>query len=283
MADYYGCARGLPDSVEDRYTTYHGGGVYPAGAAPDPLGGFTAGHTTWGRLNQSAIMGGYTPYTGTFGTVGTASAATATTLTGSTESGPTHVANDMAGYTLQVGPNASGTGSKVYGLVISNTSGTTPVYTVDRWYNSATPGGAAGTTPNATAFYQVLNGPPAFFVVLTSDTTAFSLGGAAGTADASLITTRLTSEPTTQPTGLLRKIGVITIGTGTWINTVTFTIQGGDTGLPYTVGKAALSPSVVPDIGGTAGALTYMTLVSPTAVLSAAGDALTTTWTFTET
>jgi len=281
LADYFDCPRGLPANVEDTHTTYHGSGVYPPGAAPDPVASVEMMHTTWGCLNQSFVMGGYTPYTGTSGSVGTASASSATTLTGSSESGPTHATNDAAGYTLQVGPNASGTGSKVYGLVISNTSGTTPVYTVDRWYNPATPGGAAGTTPNATSFYQILNGPSAMFVALTTDSTVPSFGGTAATADAPLITTLLTGEIAAQPTGLLRKVGVITIGAHTWINTVSFTIQSGDTSLPTTIAKAALSPSVVPALAG-GGALTYMSTMTA-ATLALSGDSLTLTWTFTET
>jgi hypothetical protein len=277
LADYFDCPRGAPDNVEDLYLTVHGGGIYPPGAAPDPLSDFKALHTTIGRVNQANVMGGF----GYLGTVGTATAATATTLTGSAETGVTHVANDCAGQYLVVGPNAAGTGSKVFGLILSNTSGTTPVYTVDRWYDTATPGGAAGTTPNATAFYQVVNGgPPAVFVALSTDTTAKSLGGTAGTADAPTLAQVLTGEFSTASSGLLRKIAAIGQSGATYTVTVTFTATATDQGLgAQTVGTAASSPSLV----RTAGALTYMTLVSPTATLTATGDQLTLTWTFTMT
>lgn len=275
IADYFGCAAGAPADVEDRYATQYGSSMYPAGAAPDPLGEVTMLHTSWGRDMQALVQGGF----GYLGTVGTATATTGTTLVGSAETGVTHLSNDCAGQWLIVSANASGTGSKVYGLILSNTSGTTPTYTVDQWYNAATPGGAAGTTPNATSFYQVVNGgPSAIFVALTTDSTSPSLGGTAGTQDAPAITTALTSEIATAGGGLIRKIAPIghSPGAATWTATPVFTANGSDS-LPVTVAKAAYCTSIVSK------ALTYMTLVSPTAVLSASGDSLTTTWSFTMT
>ncbi len=275
VADYFGCPVGIPADVEDRYLTRYGSGVYPAGSAPDPLGSVQMGHTTYGVANQALVMGGF----GYLGTVGTATAATATTLAGSAETGVSHASNDCAGQYLVVGPNASGTGSKVFGLIVSNTTGTTPTYTVDQWYNAAAPGGAVGTTPNATAFYQVMNGgPSAVFVALSSDATAFSFGGSAGTADAATIATALTSELVVASSGLLRKIAPITVSGHTWIATPVFTATAADQSAgAQTVAKAAFSPSIVSK------ALLYMTLVSPTAVISATGDQLTLTWTITET
>lgn len=277
LADYFDCPIGPPDDLEDVYQTVYGSSVFPPGAQPDPLSGFEALHTTIGRVNQANVMGGF----GYLGTVGTATAATATTLTGSAETGVSHAANDCAGQYLVVGPNAAGTGSKVYGLILSNTSGTTPVYTVDQWYNAAAPGGAVGTTPNATSFYQVMNGgPPAVFVALSTDTTAKSLGGTGGTQDAATLAQTLTGEFSTASSGLLRKIAPIGQSGATWTATPVFTATATDNGIgAQTVGTAAASPSIV----RTAGALTYMTLVSPTATLTATGDSLTLTWTWTMT
>lgn len=276
LAEHYGCPQGAPELLEDLYGTRYGSDLFPPGAAPDPLSGFTALHTTFGRINQAIQMFGFGP--ATLSGVGTATAATATTLTGSAETNASRAANECAGMMIVVGPNASGTGSKVFGLIVSHTSGTTPVYTVDRWYNAASPGGAAGTTPNATGFYQVVAAPPSIFMALTTDSTTPSLGGAAGTADAATIAQALTSEITTGGGGLIRKICPIGNSGASVTLTPVFTANGSDT-LPATVAKVGVSPSIV----ATNGALDYMSLVSPTAVMSASGDQLTLTHTFTET
>lgn len=276
LAEHYGCLAGKPDELEDWYGTQYGGNRYPPGAAPDPLGGITALHTTRGRVQQAIQMFGFGP--ATLSGVGTASAATATTLTGSSETNASRAANEAAGMMIVVGPNAAGAGSKVYGFIVSHTSGTTPVYTVDRWYNAASPGGAAGTTPNATSFYQVVAAPPDIFVALSTDTTAKSLGGTAGTADSPTIAQALTGEITTSGGGLIRKIAPIGNSGASVTLTPVHTANGTDS-LPVTVGTAAISPSLI----ATNGALDYMTLYSATITFSASGDQLTSTWTLTET
>lgn len=92
---------------------------------------------------------------------GTASATSATSLT---TTGLT--ASAMIDHVIAVGPNASGTGSVVYGVVTANS---TTVFTVDKWYDPTAPAGAAGTTPNATAKYQVIPGSaPAVYLALSS-------------------------------------------------------------------------------------------------------------------
>jgi len=277
FAEHYGCPQGAPDHLEDLYLTRHGASLFPPGAAPDPLTGFTMGHTTRGRVQQAISMFGFGP--ATLMGVGTATATTATTLTGSAETNPSRTANEVAGMMLVVSANASGTGSKVYGIIASHTSGTTPVYTVDRWYNEATPGGAAGTTPNATSFYSVVSGPPTMFVGLSTDATAFSLGGTGGTQDSATIAQVATGELTTVGGGLTRKIAPIGNSGASVTLTPVHTANGTDT-LPQTVAKAVASCSF---LGTGNGFLDYMTLYSTTATLSASGDALTSTWTMTET
>ena len=265
IAAHYGCPIGVPAGLEDMYHTRYGSSDYPPGAAPDPLGGIVALHTNWGRDNQAAQQFGW----GYLGAVGTATATTATTLTGSAETGVSHASNDCAGQWILAGPNSSGTGAVVYGYIVSNTSGTTPVYTVDRWYAAASPGGAAGTTPNATASYQVVSGgPPQLFVGLTANTTA-----------PAATDTTLTGEITTASGGLIRKICPIghTAGAATVTMTPVFTANGSDS-LPVTIGKAGAGPSLTSGVNSG-----YQTLVSPTATLSASGDQLTLTWTFTMT
>jgi hypothetical protein len=98
--------------------------------------------------------------------VGTATASSATSLTAA-GSFPT-ASQGLAGQIVAVGPNSSGTGSTVFGVIVSNTS---TVLTVDQWYNPGTL--AAGTTPNATGTYQILPGQfPAPYLALTADATS---------------------------------------------------------------------------------------------------------------
>lgn len=106
----------------------------------------------------------------TFATAtGNATASSGTTLTNSGAAFPT-AGQALAGQIVAVGPNSSGTGSVVYGVIVSNTS---TVLTVDQWYNPASATGAAGTTPNATGSYQILPGQnPAAWLAVTSDATS---------------------------------------------------------------------------------------------------------------
>lgn len=103
-------------------------------------------------------------------------AATSTTASSLTDTGaafPTtnNISNltastgGLVGQIVAVGPNSAGTGSTVYGVIVSNTA---TVLTVDRWVAAGSPF-AAGTTPNGTGQYQVL--PvygPAWFLALSS-------------------------------------------------------------------------------------------------------------------
>jgi hypothetical protein len=109
-------------------------------------------------------------------------AATATSGTSLTNSGATFptAGQGLAGSIVVAGPNSSGTGSKVYGVIVSNTS---TVLTVDQWYDPTSTTGAAGTTPNGTASYVIVPGqnPAAWMAVsnaahtpATSDTTLSS-------------------------------------------------------------------------------------------------------------
>ena len=106
---------------------------------------------------------------------GNATATSITSLTAPT--GFPTTGQGLAGCIVVAGPNASGTGAKVYGVIVSNTA---TVLTVDQWYDPTSTSGAAGSTPNATASYVVVPGqnPAAWMAVtanvftpLTSDTT----------------------------------------------------------------------------------------------------------------
>lgn len=94
---------------------------------------------------------------------GTATASSATSLT---TSGLT--ASAYVDHLVIATPNSAGTGSTVYGVITANS---TTVITVDRWYNPASPGGSAGTTPNATAGFIIVPGSaPAVYLALTANT-----------------------------------------------------------------------------------------------------------------
>ena len=102
---------------------------------------------------------------------GVATAADATSLTNGSASFPTS-GQGLAGQIVACGPNAAGSGSTVFGVILSNTA---TKLTVDQWYSAATL--AAGTTPNATASYQILPGQmPAMWLAVTSDAGAPSSG-----------------------------------------------------------------------------------------------------------
>jgi hypothetical protein len=73
----------------------------------------------------------------------------------------------LAGCIVVAGPNASGTGAKVYGVIVSNTA---TVLTVDQWYDPTSTTGAAGSTPNGTCSYVVLPGQnPAPWMAVTAN------------------------------------------------------------------------------------------------------------------
>jgi hypothetical protein len=103
---------------------------------------------------------------GAFATAaGAATATGATSLTAS--SGFPTAGQGLAGCIVVAGPNSSGVGSKVYGVIVSNSA---TVLTVDQWYDPTSSTGAAGTTPNATASYVVLPGQnPAAWMAVTAN------------------------------------------------------------------------------------------------------------------
>lgn len=98
---------------------------------------------------------------------GNATSTSATTLT-NTGASFTTSGQALAGRIVACGPNSSGTGSVVFGIIVSNTA---TVLTVDGWYNPGT--FAAGTTPNGTCSYQILPGQfPAPYIAVTENATA---------------------------------------------------------------------------------------------------------------
>jgi cyclophilin family peptidyl-prolyl cis-trans isomerase len=178
-----------------------------------------SGYTCRRDWQAKAMGGGLGAFFGATAT-GAASASSATTLTNGSAAFPT-TNQGLAGMIVAVGPNSSGTGSTVFGVIVSNTA---TVLTVDQWYNPAT--GAAGTTPNATGNYQILPGQmPAMFLALTADAVA-----------PAATDTTLASEITTN--GLSRALAVWahTAASTTYTLQKTFTCTGGST----TINKEAV-------------------------------------------
>jgi hypothetical protein len=262
LSEYFGVPGEAPDHLEDTYWTKHGSMTYMPGAQPPPDDGIQMLLTNSGRDIWAQSMYSAGTAATTVGQTGTATATTATSLTGGTEApGGSHASNDAVGQLIVAWSNGA------YGIVTANTTGTTPVYTVDRWYTPGTPGGAAATTPGATTGYSLLPGGPANIFIGISST---------NTAPASTDTT-LPGEITTAGGGLIRKVavGAHTAGTNIVTSTGVFTANGTDT-LPVTLYKMGIGPSL------TSGVRNEMqTMLSASATLNVAGDQLTITDTVT--
>ena len=96
---------------------------------------------------------------------GNATSVTGTSLTAS--SGFPTAGQGLAGQIVVAGPNSSGTGSKVYGVIVSNSA---TVLTIDQWYDPTSTTGASGTTPNGTCSYVVVPGQnPAAWLAITTN------------------------------------------------------------------------------------------------------------------
>ncbi len=103
------------------------------------------------------------------------------------------------------------------------------------------------------------------YLALTANTTSPSAGD-----------TTLTAEIATASGGLIRATATYahTGGAATYTLTKTFTANGNDS-LPVTIGKVGVFNA------GSSGTMPWSTLLSPTATISAVGDALTVTETIT--
>ncbi len=103
------------------------------------------------------------------------------------------------------------------------------------------------------------------YMALTANTTAPSAGD-----------TSLTAEIATASGGLIRKQATYahTDNAATYTLTATFTANGNDS-LPVTIGKVGIFNA------SSGGVMPWSTLLSPTATISASGDALTVTETIT--
>lgn len=227
-------------------------GVWRKNLTTDTATGYT-NRRDW----QAKAMGDF----GTTAFATNAAAATATSATTLTNSGaafPT-AGQGLAGKMVAVGPNASGTGSVVFGIIVSNTA---TVLTVDQWYDPTSATGAAGTAPNATGKYVILPGQaPAPWLAVTSDAVAPT------SAD-----TTLASEATTN--GFARAIAAYThtAAATTYVLTKTFNATGS-----LTVNKEAVFGAC----NTTGGGVMPFESAEPSPPALISGDSLTQTVTIT--
>ena len=249
---------GAPSDLEDTYWTQSG----PPGVAMSD--GPTALLVNAGRDIWAAMQGG--------GAGNYAGTATATSSNSLTATGTPFVASAYIGCMVVAGT--------VYGIVVSNT---TSVLTIDRWYNPATPGALAGSTPSGTTTFSIIPGnPPAQFMGLSTTNTA---SVATDTSMAGEIVNGTPAGETnvagTLPSGLLRQIATYahSAGASTYTMTGVFTVNASDAILPQTIYRMGLFKSLIST--DTANSMMFETLLSASATVSAIGDQLTTTETVT--
>src|SRR6266571_8106011 len=105
--------------------------------------------------NAIAIAGGGPAV----GEAGTATSTSATSLT-----------KTAAGWTTDAFKGNVVVTVSAYGVIMTNSA---TVLTVDRWYNPASPTGAAASTPSGTGTYVILGwAAPAFYTAITTNATA---------------------------------------------------------------------------------------------------------------
>jgi hypothetical protein len=249
VAAWYEVPYGRPDDVYETHWTHDGGAPGAALRGPTALL-VNTGRDLWAKTQ------------GMFGNVLAQQTATASSATSLTATGTPLTASGYVGYI--VSDNTTG----VWAMIQSNTSS---VLTVDRWYNPATPAGAAATTPGATdkfTIYQAV--PPAQFIAISTT----------NTASVSTDTT-MAGEITTSGGGCVRTQATYThtAGTNTYTMGNTWTANASDTGsLPYVVARMGLFSSMV--VSSTI-AMWFETLFNATATLTVSGDAVTGTDTIT--
>lgn len=162
-----------------------------------------------------------------------ASSSTSVTATGATS----HATNDAQGAMIIANTSATWAGTTLYGVVLSHTSGTTPVYTVDRWYTIA--GVASGSSPSTSGPFVILPCMAPFYFVALTD----SVSAVAGTeTGAALGGTELSSNGLARQkiTSITRTAGSAITYTVTLSTTFTYTTSGSQN-----IGRAALVNSLV--------------------------------------
>lgn len=259
LSDHYQCPEGKPMDVEDTHWTRFGA----PGVFPDSRPKMEMLYTNSGRVISNVNDGG-----GQVGVAGTGTAATATTLT----TASTFTTNQWAGYRVYAMQTA--TGPLVWGNITLNTNAAgASVLTVDRWYNAATPGGAAATAPSAGFYFMIPDGGmvSSWFVGMT---TTNITPAAADTA--------LTGEYTTAGGGYIRKIAPYAQTSGVASRSITltpvFTGNGSDTYPQTFYAIGVFTGMVAPAFSGS---MKFETTLNASATVAASGDQITITETIT--
>lgn len=271
LSEIYECPAGRPADLEDTHHTSYFGVTLTPGEGPhnsDIAAGAAAAEGTDAHMNitqNGRDIQARTAFGGQVGVSGVGSAATGTSVT----TGASLTTNAWTGYRAYVADTTNHV--IVWGNVQSNGAS---VVTVDRWYNAATPGGAAATTP-AAGFEYILadgGGPSSWFMALSTSVTGLSSPST---------NTTLPSEITTSGGGLVRQIcpWAHTASTATTTLTPVFTANGSDT-LPAVIGSVGTFNSMVV---GAVPNMFFNTLLPSTATLATSGDQLTITQTITGT
>jgi hypothetical protein len=246
----------------------------------------TMGRDQWQRGLMMGDVGGSGVGNGVAGALTAAAATTATPAGGGLTTAAQSSGNTgLQGKIIFVGPNNSGVGSAVFGVIVSNSA---TVITVDQWYAIPVTG-AAGTTPNATGNYVILPGMSwAAWVGLSTSVAAAAAGDVLRTADGLFGdgTTGAAATETVAGTGGGSGANIAraylgqgggtapTFGAGTYVLAHTWTYNG--TGI-QTLAKVVMCNSLA-----VAGSLLVLeTLLSASGSVNASGDTITTTWTVT--
>ncbi len=254
-SEFYQVPVGYPDLYQDMYYRQVGNRLLMPGVTYGAATEVTGMLTNVGRSIWASVLGGEQ-----VGAVGAGSAATATTLT----TGSTFVTNQWAANRVYV---YSTTGTLiVWGNIISNTNAASAsVLTVDRWYNAATPGGAAATTPTT---------PWAFLIADGGSTSAWFIGISTTNITPAVTDTSMSGEQTTN--GMGRKIApwALTSATSPVSYTLTpvWTYTGSTTSTFYAI--AAFVSMVVADATD---AMVFETLLNASATVTTSGDQVTVT------
>lgn len=239
----------------------------------------TMGRDQWQRALMMGDVGGAAVGNGVAGALTAATANTATPAGGGLTTAATSAGNTgLQGKIIFVGPNNSGVGSAVFGIIVSNSA---TVITVDQWYVIPVTG-AAGTTPNATGNYAILPGMSwASWVGLSTSVAAAAAGDVLRTADG-LFGDGTTGGAATEQnaSGLQRAYcgqggtTAPTYGSGTYVLAHTWTYSAGAL---ITLAKVVMCNSLP-----AAGSLLFLeTLLSASGTVNAIGDTITATWTVT--
>lgn len=271
LGDFYSCPVGIPVGLEATHYTLAGPpGVYPGDALD-----MTMQITADGRNMVARALGGGASM-GLSGVSTTAPGATAYTLDGKTTT-----LNQYVGQRIICGSTSVGC---VWGNIVSSTAATPGVLTVDRWYNAATPGGVAATTPVAGPYAIIDGSSPGWFVGLSTGNTTTNIGTSGyAYSPANLAGASGTAEIITSNGGLIRQVATFahtaSPASQTWTLTPIFTANASDS-LPVTVQSYGVFNSMV--VGDTTGTMLYYNTFGA-ATLSAIGDNLTLTITITTT